>query len=130
MQGDARFRETYLALVALIWHALERIDQLLVQARNTWATPLTEGRLQWLRLELLQLRGCAAHCRAAQRLSGEQLRRIQDLVATLLEWLDFDAATSTEIARLRLGAAQNWLLDEAVAWGQDNASSESTRKRG
>lgn len=130
MRSEDRFREAYLALVALIWQALDRIDQLLAGVRGAWMTSLTEGRLQWLRLELLQLRGCATRCGAAQQLSIQQVRVVQDTVSVLLEWLDFDAATPAEVVRLRLGAAQNWLLEEASAWGQDDESAGSSRKRG
>src|SRR5262249_10230257 len=113
MQQDARFDGAYLALVALNWEALERSDALLADARIGWPAPAVAGRLQWLRLELLMLGECTSRCVAARQLSVEQKHRIELLVSKLLDWLDFDAATAREIVRLRLAAAQNWLLEQA-----------------
>lgn len=130
MQDDARFEGAYLALVALNWEALERTDGLLAATGNAWATPHIEGRMQWLRLELLQLDACTARRAVAQRLSDAQLQRIRSMVSTLLEWLDFDAATAPDIVRLRLAAAQNWLLDEAGRTGRGDQTPELRRRRG
>ncbi len=113
MHDNDRFIQTYLALVALNWRALERIDELLSTTCPSWMTPHVEGLLQWLRLELLQLDDSVSRCSHAQRLSAEQRRQMQELVRTLLDWLDFEPATVVEVVRLRLGAAQNWLLEEA-----------------
>ncbi len=129
MQDEGRFRQTYLALVALNWQALECIDLLLRDARDAWATPASEGRLQWLRLELLQLRASAARCAATQRLSIGQHQLLQALVAILLDWLDFSATTAPEIVRLRLAAAQDWLLEEASRLGSKE-NPELDRRRG
>jgi hypothetical protein len=130
MQDADRFRNTYLALIALNWDALERIDPMLGDACDAWATPDTEGRLQWLRLELLQLGVSATRCFSMQQLSVAQHQLLQDLVATLLEWLDFNATTTASIVRLRLAAAQDWLLDEASRMGQDAAAPDLARLRG
>ena len=130
MPDDARFRQTYLALVALNWEALERIDMLVAAGCDAWATPLAVDRLQWLRLELLQLEYSAARCSMSQRLSMEQHGLLQSMIATLLDWLDFEAVTAAEIVRLRLGAAQNWLLDEACRLSREGAGSELDRRRG
>jgi hypothetical protein len=130
MQDAPRFRDTYLALIALNWEALERIDCMLRDGHDSWATPAREGRLQWLRLELLQLEVSAARCLSAQQLSIGQHELLQGLVATLLEWLDFSATTTASIVRLRLAAAQDWLLDEASRMGQDAAAPDLARLRG
>jgi len=126
MQHDGRFNGAYLVLVALIWDALERIHPLLGDARAAWVTSCIEGRLQWLRLELLQVRASAARCAATHRLSAGQHQRMQTLVAKQLAWLDFDADTPLPVVRLRLAAAQDWLLDEAAEI-QSRRRSSSTR---
>jgi hypothetical protein len=130
MQDEGRFRETYLALVALNWSALERIDGLLIADEDGWATPASEGRLQWLRLELLQLGESAARCAMMRRLSRGQHQLLQGLIGRILEWLDFDSKTTREIVRLRLAAAQNWLLEEAGRMGRGDETPELTRRRG
>jgi hypothetical protein len=127
MHDERRFRETCLALIALNWDALERVDQLLRDAGDAWATPASEGRLQWLRLELLLLGTSAARCFSMQQLSGVQHQQLQELVAKLLEWLDFTSATSGPIVRLRLAAAQDWLLEEA-SWMSDGESGQGLER--
>lgn len=130
MQEDGQFRETYVALIALNWAALERVEHLLPASREAWATPGAEGCLQWLRLELLQLGDSAARCSMRQRLSLEQHELVQSMIATLLEWLDFDAGTATEVVRLRLAAAQDWLLDEVGRMGRGADAPALDRRRG
>lgn len=130
MQDADRFRNTYLALIALNWDALERVDGMLGEACDAWATPAREGRLQWLRLELLQLGASAMRCFSMQQLSPAQHQLLQELVATLLEWLDFNATTSASTVRLRLAAAQDWLLDEASRLGQGDVRADLALRRG
>lgn len=130
MQDRQRFERIHLALLALNWQALERIDELLPAAGDPWATPQREGRLQWLRLELLQLQESTERCARARHLSIEQRQQVQMLVRTLLDWLDFEAAMPIDLVRLRLAAAQNWLLDEAGRYGQRAEDSTLSRRRG
>ncbi len=130
MQDKHRFEQAYLGLVALNWQALERTGELLPDAHEPWLAPPMEERLQWLRLELLQLRDSAHRCAQTHRLSTEQLQQVLLLVRTLLDWLDFDAAMAVDIVRLRLAAAQNWLLDEANRYGQPEEYPGLSRRRG
>jgi hypothetical protein len=109
MRDNAQFESTYIALIALLWNSLERIDQRLNLHHDlTFMTGLP-----LLRLELLQLAEKARSCAGSRLLSTNQNVLVQRLVARLLGWLDFDAAATTEVARMRIWAAQNWLFDEA-----------------
>ncbi|MEJ0099954.1 MAG: hypothetical protein WDO12_09495 [Pseudomonadota bacterium] len=130
MHDNHRFGQTYLALVALNWQALECTESLLREPGEFACSTALEERLQWLRLELLQLRESACRCAQAQRLSTAQQEQVHRLVRTLLEWLDFDAAMAVDIVRLRLWAAQNWLLDEAGRCGYRDADPHLSRRRG
>ena len=109
MQANARFRTTYIALIALTWNALERIDQRL--ALHNEAVVMTD--LPLLRLELLQLGEKSRCCAGSRFVSTSQNVLVQRLVSRLLSWLDFDTDTSAEVVRMRIRSAQNWLFDEA-----------------
>jgi hypothetical protein len=109
MYRNARFQTTYIALVALAWDALERIDQRLILHDD--AAAVTE--LPLLRLELLQLGEKSRCCAGSRLVSASQNALVQRLVTNLLAWLDFDAGATTEIAQIRIRSAQNWLFDEA-----------------
>jgi hypothetical protein len=108
---------------------LERFDRLLPSDGGAWATPGSEGRLQWLRLELLQLKTCVTR-NDGREVTVRQQQVVRNMVDTVLDWLDFEAVTATDIVRLRVGAAQDWLLEEAGSMGQDNANSGCHRKLG
>jgi hypothetical protein len=131
MQDSAQFHSTYLALVALVWNSLERIDQQL--DCNDERTPEElQPQLQLLRLELLQLSDKSLCCMESGLVSVSQNTLVQRLVARLLGWLDLDAAANTEVARMRIHHAQNWLYDEAMRGEQMLESTdgkESTHNR-
>lgn len=112
MSADSRFTSAYLALVALCWDALERIDAQLPSAEVPVGDRLAD-QLALLRLELLQLQSRASGCAGRQLLSAAQLERIDELVARQLAWLDFEPACPVDIMRLRIEAAQNWLFEQA-----------------
>jgi hypothetical protein len=112
MQDHAKFQSAYIALIALVWNALERTDQRLDLHRDV----ASMVELPLLRLELLQLAEKARCCAGSRLLSTSQNVLVQRLVSRLLGWLDFDPAATTEVARMRIWSAQNWLFEEARQW--------------
>jgi hypothetical protein len=116
MHGNERFQTTYIALIALAWDALERIDQLVILHDDV----AVAAELPLLRLELLQLGEKSRCCAGSRLVSTSQNVLVQRFVASLLSWLDFDAGATTEVAQMRIRSAQNWLFDEARkgAWSE------------
>jgi hypothetical protein len=115
MQDSTQFNSTYLALVALAWSSLERIDQKL-DCHEEEVLAALQPQLQLLRLELLQLSDKSQGAIESGLVSVNQNTLIQRLVAKLLGWLDLDVAATTEVARMRIQHAQNWLFGEATQW--------------
>jgi hypothetical protein len=113
MHDETSFQSTYVALIALAWQALERIDGLLDSQHDVAVMAVQQERLQLLRLELLQLADGSRRHAGSTLVSTSQNVLVQRLVAKLLVWLDFDADTTMQVARMRIRAAQNWLFDEA-----------------
>jgi hypothetical protein len=114
MQGETRFMSTYIALVALAWNALERVDQQLQAGLDATTVPYVQPQLQLLRLELLLLADKSQSCAGSRLVSVSQNVLVQRFVARLLAWLDFDATAAPLVARMRIRSAQNWLFDEAA----------------
>jgi hypothetical protein len=117
MHNDARFQSTYLALVALAWESLERVDVRLGVQDEQAALFELQPELQLLRLELVQLGAKSRRFTESQLVSASQDACMQRLVVRLLGALDFDTAAAG-IARMRIWHAQNWLFDEAEQWAQ------------
>jgi hypothetical protein len=117
MDSAANFQSTYLALVALAWQSLERIEQRLDDHPGGVVSQDLQPTLQWLRLELVQLADKSHRLVEFQLVSSQQNTVVQNLTARLLATLDLGTAT-TEVARMRILHAQNWLFSEAEKWAQ------------
>lgn len=115
MQQSTRFQSSYVAMVALTWQSLERVDRKL-DIREQHAAAELQLMLQILRMELLQLSDRSHQLVNSGRVSPNQNSLVQSLVARLLALLDLDASAPAEVARMRIRQAQNWLFAEALEW--------------
>jgi hypothetical protein len=114
MHDRSRFASLYIAVTAIVWEALERVDRMLGHAPVV-DDPRLQASLQLLRLELVQLGDSAARRAGTTVLATEQNVFVQRLVGKTLRWLDVEPAVPASVLRARLHAAQDWLLDETLS---------------
>lgn len=122
MSNNRKFSAAYVALVALFWDALERIDRSLDAAGEDWQE--MQVSLQLLRMELLHLGDCSRQAAGTALLSSEQNVLMQRFVARLLGRLEIDVLATREVAMLRVRSAQNWLFDEACQQHRHDTATE------